>query len=209
MTQALVLKTSLFGDQGQSSALVDTFLATWRARDPALAVIERNLGTQPVPHLDAETFGAFGTPAGQRTPRQQERVRLSDALIAEMNRAEVLVLGLPLYNFGVPSAFKAWIDHVARAGVTFRYGANGPEGLTSLRRAYVLAARGGQYQGTPLDSQTPWLTTMLGFLGIRDVQFVYAEGLARPALREEALRTSHEEARQVAASAPTASAAHA
>jgi FMN-dependent NADH-azoreductase len=105
-------------------------------------------------------------------------VNESDALIAELKQADVLVLGLPMYNFGVPSQLKAYFDHIARAGVTFKYTVKGPVGLLGGKKAYVLAARGGLYQGTPRDTQTAYVREFLGFLGITDVEFVYAEGLA-------------------------------
>jgi FMN-dependent NADH-azoreductase len=115
-------------------------------------------------------------------------VQYSDALIAELERAEVIVLGLPLYNFGVPSTLKAYFDHVARAGMTFQYTDTGPVGLLTGKKAYVTAARGGLYAGTPADTQTPYVRQFLGFLGIEDVEFVYAEGLAiSEASREAAL----------------------
>jgi FMN-dependent NADH-azoreductase len=104
-------------------------------------------------------------------------------LIEELRNADVIVLGLPMYNFGVPSTLKAYFDHVARAGVTFKYTAQGPVGLLTGRKVYVLATRGGRYAGTALDSQTDYVRQFLGFLGITDVEFVYAEGLA---LGEEA-----------------------
>src|SRR5690606_22026455 len=112
-----------------------------------------------------------------RTPEQQTLAATADAAIAELQAADVLVLGVPMYNFGIPSTLKAWIDSIARAGTTFRYTANGPEGLLKGKQAYVLAARGGAYQGTPADTQTPYLKTFLGFVGITDVTFVYAEKL--------------------------------
>ena len=108
---------------------------------------------------------------------QAELVQRSDQLIAELQAADVLVLGVPMYNFGIPSTLKSYFDHIARAGVTFRYTANGPEGLVKGKKAYVLAARGGLYQGTPKDSQTTYLRDFLAFIGIDEVEFVYAEGL--------------------------------
>ena len=103
---------------------------------------------------------------------------LDDALIAEVQAADVVVLGVPMYNFGVPAQLKNWIDAIARAGVTFRYTANGPEGLLKGKKVYVALTRGGKYRDTPADTQVPYLKTVLGFLGMTDVQFVYAEGLA-------------------------------
>jgi FMN-dependent NADH-azoreductase len=178
MRTLLQLNTSLYSGQGQSSRLAGEFVAAWLRRHPADRVLRRDLAEQPVPHLDAETFQAFGTAAESRTPAQRAAVADSDALIAELKVADVIVLGVPMYNFGVPSTLKAYFDHVARAGVTFRYTASGPEGLLKNKKAYVFATRGGRYHGTPQDSQSDYLRQFLGFLGIRDIEFIYAEGLA-------------------------------
>lgn len=177
-TQLLQINTSLFSSQGQSSQLADRFVASFRERHPDAAVVTRDVAGEPVPHLDARRFGAFTTPAADRTSEQQAVVAYSDALIDELRAADVIVLGLPMYNFGVPSQLKSYFDHIARAGVTFRYTANGPEGLIKGKKAYVFAARGGLYVGTPLDTQTRYVRDFLRFIGIEDVEFVYAEGLA-------------------------------
>jgi FMN-dependent NADH-azoreductase len=178
MKTVLQLNTSLFGEQGQSSKLSRDFIKAWRRHSPQDRIITRDLAKDPVPHLTAERFQAFLTPAAEHSPEQRQVVAYSDALIEELRQADVIVLGLPMYNFGVPSTLKAYFDHVARAGVTFRYTANGPEGLLRNKKVYVLAARGGAYQGTPLDTQTQYVTNFLKFLGIQDIEFVYAEGLA-------------------------------
>jgi len=199
MKTILQLNSSLNGPSGLSSRLAADFAAALAA-DSGARVVLRDLGRQPVPHLTAERFAAFGTPASERTLEQQRQVAESDALIEELKRAEVLVIGLPMYNFGVPSTFKAWIDHVARAGVTFRYTDQGPVGLLAGRRAYVFATRGGQYAGTERDLQTAYVRQFLGFIGIRDVEFVYAEGLALGAeQRERAVTAAAARIRQLAA----------
>jgi FMN-dependent NADH-azoreductase len=177
MKKLLQLNTSLFSANGQSSRLAERFVAAWRARHPGAEVAVRDLAGEPVPHLDAERFLAFIAKPEERSPRQQAIAAFSDALIEELKAADVVVIGLPMYNFGVPSTLKAYFDHIARAGITFRYTANGPEGLLSGKKAYVFAARGGRYAGTPLDSQTGYVRDFLAFLGITDVEFVYAEGL--------------------------------
>jgi FMN-dependent NADH-azoreductase len=188
MNTVLLLKTSLFSENGNSSRLAQCFVDELRARDPALEVVVRDLAAEPVPHLDAERFGAFLAKPEERTSAQAGIVAYSDALIDEIRRADVVVLGLPLYNFGLPSQLKAYFDHVARAGVTFRYTANGPEGLMTGKRAYVFATRGGRYAGTAKDTQTGYVRDFLGFIGITDVEFVYAEGLAiSDASRQSAL----------------------
>lgn len=177
MTTILQINSSLFSEQGVSSQLADDFVARWMARDSQVKVIRRDLGADPVPHLDVERLTAITNPAAQRSPEQQAIADSAEALIREIQKADVLVLGLPLYNFSVPSTLKAWFDHIARAGVTFRYTENGPEGLLKGKKAYIFATRGGRYQGTPADSQTPFVETFLNFLGITDIEFIYAEGL--------------------------------
>jgi FMN-dependent NADH-azoreductase len=177
MKTLLQLNTSLFSTGGQSSQLADQFVAAWRANNADSQVIVRDLASDPLPHLDAARFLSFIAKPEERTAQQQSVVAESDALIDELRQAETIVLGLPMYNFGIPSTLKAYFDHIARAGVTFRYTANGPEGLLTGKKAYIFAARGGLYAGTPLDSQTAYVRNFLGFIGIGDVEFVYAEGL--------------------------------
>lgn len=178
MKTLLQLNASLYADEGQSSRLAARFVEGWRAANPGATVLRRDLAREPVPHLDAERFGAFLAKEETRDENQKAVVAYSDRLIDELKRADVIVIGLPMYNFGVPSMLKAYFDHVARAGVTFRYTENGPLGLLTGKQAYVFAARGGRYAGTPSDAQTGYVRQFLAFLGIEDVEFVYAEGLA-------------------------------
>jgi len=177
MKTLLQINSSIFSSGGQSSQLADHFVAAWRANHPDAQVVVRDLAQNPLPHLDARRVTAFFAKPDDRTPEQQVFVAESDALIEEIKQAEEIVIGLPMYNFGIPSTLKAYFDHIARAGVTFRYTSNGPEGLLTGKKAYVFATRGGLYAGTPLDSQTGYVRNFLGFLGITDVEFVYAEGL--------------------------------
>jgi len=199
MTTILQINSSLHGEDAQSSRLAREFVQAIAAANgpglpsapgtkpvPGVEVVVRDLASEPVPHLTAERFKAFTTPAGERTSAQQRAVAESDRLIAELQAADVIVIGLPMYNFGVPSTLKAYFDHVARAGVTFRYTAEGPEGLLKGKKAYVFATRGGRYAGTPSDMQTAYVKQFLGFIGIRDVEFVYAEGLALGAGQRDA-----------------------
>lgn len=186
MTNVLKINSSLYSTDGQSSRLADQFIAALAERTPGLRVVERDLVREPVPHLDAARFQAFATKPGERTAEQQAVAAYSDALIDELRAADVIVLGLPMYNFGIASQLKAWFDHVARAGVTFRYGEQGPVGLLGGKRAYVFATRGGAYAGTPADTQTAYVRQFLAFLGITEVEFVYAEGLAIGPDRREA-----------------------
>lgn len=177
MKSLLQIRSSLLLGNSQSNRLADRYVAAWQAANPGGRVVVRDLAQNPVPHLDLARVGAFSTPADQRTPEQQVLVAESDALIDELQGADVVALGLPLYNFGIPSTLKAYFDHIARAGVTFRYTATGPEGLVKGKQVVVFAARGGLYQGQPHDTQTPYVRNFLGFLGMTDVRFVFAEGL--------------------------------
>jgi FMN-dependent NADH-azoreductase len=199
MPTILQLNTSLFGEQGQSSRLAAEFARTL-AESTGRELKVRDLAANPVPHLTAERITAFGTPASERTLDQQRHVAESDALVDELREADVLVLGLPMYNFGVPSTLKAYFDHVARAGVTFRYTAEGPLGLLTGKKAFVFATRGGQHAGTETDLQTAYVRLFLGFIGIRDVEFIYAEGLALgEQQRERALAAAAERINRLAA----------
>lgn len=177
MKTLLQIKASVFSDNGHSTRLANEFVAGWQKANPDGRVVVRDVAADPLPHLGAERVQAFFTPAEQRTAEQHAHAAASQELIDELKAADVVVLGLPLYNFGVPSTLKAYFDHLARAGITFRYTANGPEGLLADRKVYVFAARGGFHKGTPSDSQTPFVTTFLNFIGLRDIEFVYAEGL--------------------------------
>jgi len=199
MTQILQLNSSLSGESGQSSRLASEFAGALAGATGATVKV-RDLAREPVPHLTAERFAAFTTPVSERSLEQQRHVAESDALIEELRRADVLVLGVPMYNFGVPSTLKAYFDHVARAGVTFRYTGEGPVGLLTGKRAFVFATRGGRYAGTDADLQSAFLRRFLGFIGINDVEFIYAEGLSLgPEQREQALAAAIERIDQLAA----------
>jgi len=200
MKTLLQITTSLFSEQGHSSQLANRFVEAWRAQHSADRVILRDLAQDPVPHLTAERFQAFLAPADARSTAQQAVVAYSDALIDELRQAEVIVLGLPMYNFGVPSMLKAYFDHVARAGITFRYTENGPVGLLGDKTVYVLATRGGAYQGTVKDTQTSYVQDFFNFLGITDLRFIYAEGLnLGPDRQQTALAAAAAEINRLAA----------
>lgn len=173
----LVIKSSVFSDGGNSSALVNTKVDALKAEHPEATFVERDLATDPVPHLDGKRVGAFFTPEDERSAEQQQVDDFSMALIEELKAADQVVLGLPMYNFGIPSQLKSWIDHVARAGITFRYTDQGSIGLLEDKPVTVLAARGGLYAGTDNDTVTPYIKMIFAFMGINDVSFVYAEGL--------------------------------
>jgi len=178
MKTLLQINTSIFSNAGESSRLADEFVANWRAQQPDAIVTTRDLARDPVPHLTAERFQAFLTKPDERSTEQLAVVAYSDALIDELKRADVIVLGLPMYNFGVSSTLKAYFDHVARAGVSFRYTEKGPVGMLGAdKKAYMFATRGGFYAGTAHDTQTNHVRDFLRLIGIDDVEFVYAEGL--------------------------------
>ncbi|KAA0943975.1 MULTISPECIES: NAD(P)H-dependent oxidoreductase [unclassified Pseudomonas] len=161
-----------------STRLADSITARLKEQNPAALVELRDLASDPHPVLDDAALTALFTPAESRTEDQAARVALDDALIAQVQSVDAIVLGVPMYNFGVPVQLKTWLDAIARAGVTFRYTENGPEGLLKGKKVYVALARGGKYRDTPADSQVPYLKTIFGFLGLTDVAFVYVEGLA-------------------------------
>lgn len=174
MTNILVLKSSALGEASASNQLVDGFVAHW----PSAHVTSRDLGADPVPHLlPTALSGLFGNREGAAAATAD----LADAATAELKAADVLIIGAPMYNFGVTSTLKAWFDHVIRAGITFQYTAEGPKGLLSGKRAIVIETRGGFYSEGPakvMDAQEPHLRAMLGLMGISDVTFVRAEKLA-------------------------------
>ncbi len=193
MTTILQLNNSIFGDEGQSSRLADEFITRMRESEQGLRVIRRDLGADPLSHLTAERFQAALTDPDERTPSQAREAAPADTVIEELEEADILLIASPVYNFNVTSTLKAWFDHVARAGRTFRYTESGAEGLLRGKTAYVFVTSGGQYKGGELDFPTPYIRHMLGFVGITDVHFVHAEGLA---MGEEtgaaALREAHE-----------------
>ena len=160
-----------------STRVADAITARLQALHPDAQLELRDLARDPHPMLDEGALGALFTPAEQRTPEQAARVALDDALVAQLKRADAIVLGVPMYNFGVSVQIKSWIDAVARAGQTFRYTANGPEGLVAGKKVYIGLARGGVYRDTPNDSQVPYLRGVFGLMGMTDVEFIYAEGV--------------------------------
>lgn len=173
----LQINASARSNGSESTRLASQIVAGLQRRSPGAQVIVHDLASQPLQALDEAALGALFTPAEQRTPAQAARVAIDDALIAEVQAADAVVLGVPMYNFGIPTQLKNWIDAIARAKVTFRYTENGVEGLLKGKTVYVALTRGGRHRDTPLDNQVPYLKTVLAFLGMTDVRFVYAEGL--------------------------------
>ncbi|MBB5418785.1 FMN-dependent NADH-azoreductase [Paraburkholderia sp. CNPSo 3155] len=178
MATILQINSAARSQGAQSTLLVNELTARLQQSNAGATVVTRNLQAEPLPHLDDAILGTFFTPDDQRTPEQEAINARSEGLIAELQAADIIVIGAPLYNFGISSQLKTYFDWIARAGITFRYTENGPEGLVKGKKVFVVSARGGKYQGTPNDTQTPYLKSFLGFLGMTDVSFIYAEGLA-------------------------------
>jgi FMN-dependent NADH-azoreductase len=196
----LQVNSSARREGSQSTRLANEIVRRLRDANPDATVTVRDLTTNPHPVLDEIALGALFTPASQRSAEQRARVGLDDALIAEVQAADVVVLGVPMYNFGVPAQLKNWIDAIARAGVTFRYTEKGPEGLLAGKKVYVALARGGKYRNTPADTQVPYLSTVLGFLGMTDLRFVFAEGLAMgPDAERAAIESAYREIEEAVA----------
>jgi len=161
-----------------------------QAAHPGSTVKEFNLVARQFPHLEEAHLASFFTPPESRTPENQEAVRHSDEAIREILDADILVIGVPLYNFGIPSSLKAWLDHIVRSGVTFRYDANGPEGLVKGKKVYIATASGGVYSEGPMQSYDyalPYLKHILGFIGLSDISVQRIEGTAIPGMQETAV----------------------
>lgn len=173
----LQINSSARSTGSESTRLGDSIVAKLTAANPGASVARRDLAANPHPVIDEATLQALFTPAEQRTPEQAARVALDDALIAQVQAADVIVIGAPMYNFGITVQLKSWFDAIARAGVTFKYGPTGPVGLLTGKKVYVALSRGGLHRDAPSDTQLPHVKMFLSFLGMTDVQFVYSEGL--------------------------------
>ena len=180
MTNILIVDSAATGAASVSRKLTRELAETLQRRDPSARIVHRDVGAAPIPHLTEATVPAIRAGIVE-SPEAERALALSNELIAELKEADVIVIGAPMYNFGMPSTLKAWFDHVLRAGITFRYSEAGPEGLVTGKKAIVIEARAGLYSEGPaaaFDSQEPHLRTLLGFMGVTDVSFVRAEKLA-------------------------------
>ncbi|CAG1019377.1 FMN reductase [Burkholderiaceae bacterium] len=196
----LQINSSARADQSQSTRLARDIVDRLQKSNPDASLTVRDLGRTPHPELGEAALAALFTPADQRTPDQAARVALDDALIAELQAADVIVFGVPMYNFGVSAQLKNWIDAIARSGVTFRYTDKGPVGLVQGKKVYVALTRGGLYRNTPADTQVPYLQNVFAFLGMTNVQFIYAEGLAMgPDAEQKALASAQSQIEEVLA----------
>lgn len=183
MTQKILhISTSPLGQNSVTRELGAGLLSALTQKYPGVVVTTRDLASAPLPHLDGALLGSFATPAEQRTPEQSRLVRPSDTAIDEIMGADLIVIEAPMWNFGIPSSLKAWIDHICRVGKTFKYTDTGPVGLVSARKkVIVISARGGVYSQGPMaemDHQESYLRSVLGFIGLKDVDFVRAEGVS-------------------------------
>lgn len=177
MSNVLVLKNSILAGFSQSNQLIDHLTTRWQEKHSNDTITVRDLATDTVPVLDGELVGALRPSEAPLTPRQQDALNLSDTLINELKAHDVIVIAAPMYNFNITTQLKNYIDFIARAGVTFRYTENGPEGLLTGKRAIVVTTRGGIHKDSPSDLITPYLKLFLGFIGITDVDFIYEEGV--------------------------------
>lgn len=177
MSRVLVIESSARQEGSVSRQLTREFIAQWQVAHPADEIQVRDLAVEQVPHLDASLLGGWMKPEQEQSQSERAALQRSNLLTAELQAADVVVLAAPMYNFAIPSTLKSWLDHVLRAGVTFKYTETGPQGLLTGKRAFVLTSRGGVYAGGSLDHQEPYLRQALGFVGIHDVTFIHAEGL--------------------------------
>jgi FMN-dependent NADH-azoreductase len=172
----LQITSSVRGNDSESTRVANLIVDKLVSANPDAKVVRRDFGAQPHPLLDGAAVGALFTPADQRSSEQAARVAMDDALILEAQAADVIVIGAPMYNFGMPVQLKNWFDAIARSGVTFRYTETGPEGLLKNKKVYVATARGGVYP-VEADPQVPHIRMLLNFLGMTDHTFIYSSGL--------------------------------
>lgn len=193
MATLLYIKSSIFGDGGQSSQLAANFVQQWQVRNTEGKVQVRDLVSDNLPHLDGEVVGALMTPEQERSEAQQAIVSRSDELIGEIENADQIVIGVPMYNFGVPSQMKAYFDLLARAGVTFKYTDTGPVGLLQSKPVYLFATRGGLHRDGGQDFQIPFVKQFLSFIGLNETEVIYAEGLNMGDMAEKSLAQANAE----------------
>ena len=197
MTNILHITASIRGEESVSRSLGNKLVEGLAAKQDA-AVITRNLAKNDLPFIDAERHAANLAPYAERSGDQHALAKIADELIDELEAADTIVFSVPVYNFTVPATLKAWADLVARAGRTFRYTENGPEGLLTGKKVYITAASGGTGMGSDIDFMSPWLKFFLGFLGMKDVELVAADGIMGEG-GEEKIADAHEEVEKLAA----------
>jgi len=178
MRNVLYVTASLMGDNSKSRQVANELIESFRAASPVLNVVERHLTTDNSPHLSLATLGAIGAPADKRDAAQTELAKYADTVIEQVEAADTVIIAAPMYNFTVPTHLKAWLDHLARAGRTFKYtGVGTVDGQLKGKKVIVVQSRGGFYEGnSPMDFQEPYLKAFFGFLGVTDVSFIRVEG---------------------------------
>lgn len=178
---SILLLTSSPRAESLSTTIAKELAEKINAQKPGSVIVHRDLAARPLPHIDDLFTAAIRKPAESRTAEENEAVKTSDALVDELLAADTIVIGTGLINFNIYSSLKTWIDNVARAGRTFKYTESGPVGLATGKKVYIVLASGGVYsQGpaAPMNHAVPYLKSVLGFLGITDIETVYVEGLA-------------------------------
>lgn len=202
MNNVLRISSSILGDNSASALLSAELLQALTSQNESLTVKERNFSATPIPHLDGQWLQAIGTAEQARSSEQKAMVAFSDELIAEVMAADTLVIALPMYNFTVPSMLKAWIDHVARAGVTFAYTEQGPKGLLKDKKVYLVTTMGGKHEIGVSDFLRPYMKLIMGFLGLTDVEIITASGLNMgPEQREAGLSEGRAQIADISAKA--------
>ncbi len=201
----LQIDASAQGERSESRRLTDEFIQRWKSVSAEDQIIQRDIVDNPLPHINSAILGSMMTPAEQRSPEQSITAEQYEELLQEFLDADVLVLGVPMYNFTIPSTLKAWIDHITVPGKTFEYTAEGPVGLVSDKQVYILSTRGGFYNESPMDQmdhQVSYLQTLFGFLGIEDIQIIHAEGLnISPEVRDQSIAAAQIQIRDTLAQA--------
>lgn len=202
---SILLLTSSPRSDSLSTKIAAELADKLKAQNPGKTIVHRNLATSPLPHIDDLFTAAIRTPADARSAEQAEAVKVSDSLVDELLAADTLVIGTGLINFNIYSSLKAWIDNIARAGRTFTYTETGPKGLATIKRAYIVLASGGVYSegpGAAMNHAVPYLKSVLGFIGITDVEAVYVEGLAfGPEAAEKSIAAAQARAAELALAA--------
>lgn len=195
MKKILEIISSARGAASNSTQLTHTIIEKLKAQYPGSTVTQRDLVQKKYPHLEESHLSAFFAPPENQTEAYKTAIQHSDEAIRELEEADIVVIGVPIYNFNIPSALKAWIDHVVRAGRTFSYGSGHPEGLLKNKKIYLAIASGGIYSDGPMKSMDyaePYLKWILGFIGLHDITTFRVEGVNMPDLKETALQKALE-----------------
>jgi len=198
MANLLVIESSFRGNDSNSRALTKYFLDLWCSKYPQDVIITRDLALNPLPHMDSILFGVWQKDAKSLSLPEQNALQRANQIIAEVQNANVVILGAPIYNFNISSNLKTWIEHLVRAGVAFKYTERGAVGLINNKKVFVIGTRGGIYKDGVGDFQTPYLKYLLNFIGITDITFINTQGLDMGEdLQKEALNKTHSKMQQL------------